>query len=131
MVNSDVYSDFDLARLKSAAATLADSGLAAHLVLVDNPAHHVAGDFCLRENKVSADGPQRLTFSGMGVYAASLFAPVARGATFQLAGLLRPAMARGEVSGEHHRGMWLDVGTPERLAVLEHRFTLAGAAPRR
>lgn len=131
VVNSDVYSDFDLARLKSAAATLADSGLAAHLVLVDNPAHHVAGDFCLRENKVSADGPQRLTFSGMGVYAASLFAPVARGATFQLAGLLRPAMARGEVSGEHHRGMWLDVGTPERLAVLEHRFTLAGAATSR
>lgn len=131
VVNGDVYSDFELSRLKSAAATLPNRGLAAHLVLVDNPVHHVAGDFCLRDDKVSADGPQRLTFSGMGVYAPSLFAAVARGAKFQLAGLLRPAMARGEVSGEHHRGVWIDVGTPERLAVLEHRLALAGAATSR
>ena len=131
VVNSDVYSDFELARLKNAAATLADRGLAAHLVLVDNPAHHIEGDFCLREGKVSEEGSQRLTFSGMGVYVPSLFASITRGARFQLANVLRPAMARGEVGGEHHRGMWIDVGTPERLASLEHRLALGGATTTR
>jgi MurNAc alpha-1-phosphate uridylyltransferase len=68
---------------------------------------------------VSADGPGRLTFSGIGVYTPALFARVPRGARCQLAALLRPAMARGLVSGEHHRGLWLDIGTPLRLEALE------------
>jgi len=44
---------------------------------------------------------------------------VVRGARCQLAALLVPAMARGGVSGEHHRGLWMDIGTPERLAALD------------
>ena len=119
VVNCDVHSDFDLGRLRSAAETLANRGLAAHLVLVDNPAHHRTGDFCLRNGLVAADGEERLTFSGMSAYAPALFAAVARGAKCQLVALLRPAIARGEVSGEHYRGTWMDVGTPQRLAALE------------
>jgi len=38
---------------------------------------------------------------------------------FPLAPLLRQAMKSGEVSGEHYRGKWLDIGTPERLSALE------------
>jgi N-acetyl-alpha-D-muramate 1-phosphate uridylyltransferase len=131
VVNGDIYSDFELGRLKSAGAALLHHGSAAHLVLVDNPAHHAAGDFCLHGHKVREDGTERLTFSGIGVYAPSLFASVARGTRYQLASLLRPAMARGEVTGEHHRGMWMDVGTPERLAALERRLALTGAATTR
>lgn len=41
LLNGDVWSDFDYSRLH-----LADGDLA-HLVLVDNPAHHPAGDFHL------------------------------------------------------------------------------------
>jgi len=126
VVNGDVYSDFDLTRMNSAAATLTNGGLAAHLVLVDNPDHHPAGDFCLHAGRVGANGPERLTFSGMGVYAPALFAPVARGARCQLAALLRPAIARGEVTGERHSGLWMDVGTPERLAALERRLAAGG-----
>ena len=118
-VNSDIYSDFDFARLKVAAAALAGGVLDAHLVLVDNPAHHPQGDFCLADGKVSTDGAQKLTFSGIGVYAPALFAPVARGTKRQLVALLRPVMARARVSGEHHRGTWMDIGTPQRLAALD------------
>lgn len=127
VVNGDVYSDFDLTRMNSAAAMLTKGGLAAHLILVDNPEHHPAGDFCLRGGKVGTEGAERLTFSGMGVYAPALFAPVARGASCQLAALLRPAMARGDVTGERHSGLWMDIGTPKRLAALERR--LAGDNP--
>jgi len=116
VANSDVYSDFDFARLRTAGNGLAATACLAHLVMVDNPAHHAGGDFGLAGGRLVLDAAQPLTFSGVGVYAPALFAGVARGATCALATLLRPAIARGAVSGEHHRGLWLDIGTPQRLA---------------
>ena len=124
VVNGDVYADFDFARLVPALAALARGERMAHLVLVDNPPHHTGGDFCLRGERVATEGTQRLTFSGIGAYSPALFAPVERGTRRPLAALLAPAMAEGLVAGEHHRGLWMDVGTPQRLAALER--TLAG-----
>jgi MurNAc alpha-1-phosphate uridylyltransferase len=118
-VNSDIHCDFDFARLPATAAAIRSGAASAHLVLVDNPPHHPVGDFCLSGGKVAADGARKLTFSGIGVYAPALFAEVPRGTKRQLAALLRPAMAQGRVSGEHHRGVWMDIGTPERLAALD------------
>lgn len=129
VVNSDIYCDFDFARLASAETSLASGVLSAHLVLVDNPPHHPAGDFRLREGKVTAHGDEpRLTFSGIGVYAPALFTEVARGTRRQLAALLTPEMARGRVTGEHHRGRWMDVGTPQRLADLDRLLAPARRA---
>ena len=125
-VNSDIYCDFDFARLRSAAAALRGGAAVAHLVLVDNPAHQPSGDFCLGAGRVSSDGTQKLTFSGIGAYAPALFDEVPRGTKRQLAALLRPAMAQGRVSGEHHRGTWMDIGTPERLTALDRRLSGAG-----
>jgi N-acetyl-alpha-D-muramate 1-phosphate uridylyltransferase len=118
-VNSDIHCDFDFSRLPAAAAEIRSGAASAHLVLVDNPPHHPDGDFCLSGGRVAADGARKLTFSGIGVYAPALFAEVQRGTKRQLAALLRPAMAQGRVSGEHHRGLWMDIGTPERLAALD------------
>lgn len=118
-VNSDVYSDFDFTRLEPAAQNLSRTGALAHLVLVDNPPHHSDGDFCLEGEMVAAQGSARFTFSGIGVYQPALFSSVVRGAKFQLAALLREPITQRRVSGEHHGGLWVDVGTPERLAQIE------------
>lgn len=119
VVNGDVFSDFNFARLEATAARLSGAGTLAHLVLVDNPPHHPDGDFCLNQGVVAAAGDHRLTFSGIGLYHPALFAPVAPGTRHQLVALLRGPMADGRVSGEHYHGLWRDVGTPERLASLE------------
>ena len=37
--------------------------------------------------------------------------------------ILRAAIARGAVSGEHFQGRWADIGTPERLALAVREFT--------
>lgn len=119
VINGDIASDFDYARLPRAAGALREAGALAHLVLVPNPPHHPQGDFALRDGKVIELDAQMLTFSGIGLYDPQLFAGIVRGAKAKLAPLLRAAISEGRVSGELHAGRWMDVGTPERLAELD------------
>lgn len=124
-VNGDIWTDYDFARLPR------DFSGDAHLVLVANPPQHPHGDFVLdAQGQARGEGEPRLTFSGIGLYRAAVFANWreiignAPGADetpprFKLAPLLRAAMASARVSGEYHAGRWTDVGTPERLARLD------------
>ena len=129
VTNGDVYVDFDYARLLPVLADMAiNPEHQAHLVLVDNPPHHPQGDFVLENNQV-AEPPThaigRLTFSGIGCYRPELFAGIAPMTKAKLAPLLRAAMAKGQVTGEHFTGRWEDVGTPQRLANLDEELKRA------
>ncbi len=121
VVNGDVYCDYEFTHLPQRAAALANSSDTAHLVLVDNPAHHPKGDFGLHAARLSDTAP-KLTFSGIGLYKPQLFADIPRGTKAPLAPLLREQIAAGKVSGEHHRSMWVDVGTPQRLEELDRQL---------
>ena len=136
VINSDIWCDYDFAQLPMRAAALQASGDMAHLVLVDNPSHHPNGDFHLYGGRLLPTGDQRLTtgdskltFSGIGVYRPSLFRHIPRGSAAPLAPLLREQIAAGRVGGEHHRGLWMDVGTPQRLAELDRRIRSSHNAP--
>ncbi|GAB2624708.1 N-acetylmuramate alpha-1-phosphate uridylyltransferase MurU [Novilysobacter erysipheiresistens] len=127
-VNGDIWTDHDFTALPD------EPDGDAHLVLVDNPSQHPDGDFALgADGRLAVDGEPRLTFAGIGLYRPSLLddwkqvVGAAGGSDqqpprFKLAPLLRAAMSRGRVSGEHHRGRWTDVGTPHRLAELDERL---------
>ncbi len=121
VVNADIWTDYPFVRLPQCLEALA------HLVLVDNPAQHPGGDFFLNEGRVSAlgstatRGSAALTFSGIGVYRHALFKGCVPG-RFPLAPVLRSAMERGWVTGEHYTGLWRDVGTPDRLAELDREL---------
>lgn len=111
VINGDIFTDFPYATLRPPA------GLA-HLVLIENPQHNPAGDFALDQGRISNTGAERYTFSGISVYRPEFFHGCENG-VFPLAGLLRRAAEQGQVSGELYRGLWMDIGTPERLAAVD------------
>lgn len=126
VVNGDIYCDFDFSRLRHVLD--APEAALAHLVLVANPPHHPGGDFALNGKRVLNAGETMHTFSGVGAYRPALFDHVAPNTRAQLASLLRPQIDAGRVTGESHTGRWSDIGTPERLRVLEEQLATAPGA---
>jgi MurNAc alpha-1-phosphate uridylyltransferase len=115
VVSGDVWTDIDFARVRL------EPGALAHLVLVENPAHHPRGDFGLLGGEVLERDSGRFTYANVGLYTHEFFAGCAPG-RLPLIEPLRRAIAAGRVRGELHRGAWCDVGTPERLADLEAKL---------
>ncbi|MGH8508434.1 MAG: N-acetylmuramate alpha-1-phosphate uridylyltransferase MurU [Gammaproteobacteria bacterium] len=113
VVNADIWTDYPYEKLAGQPQRLA------HVVLVDNPPHHPAGDFVLTKDSVALAGDRRLTFSGIGAYRPELFDDCLPG-TFRLSSVLRIAVSHGLVTGERYGGAWLDIGTPERLLAAEN-----------
>jgi MurNAc alpha-1-phosphate uridylyltransferase len=130
VINGDIWCDWTLTdAIDISARLIRNPETLAHLWMVDNPEHHRTGDFYLSlDGKVTDDsvehqksaeiGLSRLTFAGIGVYKPALFEALDPNKPAALAPILRQAMQAGAVTGQHHTGYWLDVGTPERLAVL-------------
>ena len=122
VVNGDVFCDVDFAAFTRHACPPAG----AHLLLVDNPAHHGGGDFSLRgERIIPANGEQTLTYAGIGLFSPALFRDVPPDQPLKLRPLLDAAIAAGTLSGERHAGRWVDVGTPQRLAELDQELRTA------
>lgn len=123
VVNTDIWTDFPFATLKTALA----AGDLVHLVLVPNPEHHPRGDFGLfgqRLDLAQAPEAQRYTYSGIAVFDPQLFSGMDDGKA-PLLPLLQKAIGLGRASGQYFNGDWLDVGTPERLAELDARLRIA------
>ncbi|MCK5454673.1 MAG: nucleotidyltransferase family protein [Calditrichia bacterium] len=118
VVNGDIWTDFPFSDL-SKQSPENPKGLA-HLVLTKNPEHHPDGDFMLDKGQVHSNNGQghSLTFTGIGVYHPTLFSGCTE-KRFPLAPLLRKAMESGQVTGQAYAGMWMDIGTRQRLDELD------------
>jgi MurNAc alpha-1-phosphate uridylyltransferase len=113
LVNGDVWTDIDFGALhRDPAPSLA------HIVLVPNPPQHARGDFLLVNGLVADGDGLRHTYSGIGIYRPEFFAGCTPG-KFPLLPLLQRAIAARALAGELHAGRWSDVGTIERLRVLD------------
>ena len=121
LVNGDVWTTMDFAPLLN--VQLQDD--LAHLVLVENPIQHPQGDFILAANKAytfeQARSGENLTYSGVAVMHPQMFDGLESGKR-PLAPLLKQAMQQEKISAQKLQGVWVDVGTPERLNALDQQI---------
>ena len=121
LVNGDVWTTMDFASLLD--VQLGEQQ--AHLVLVENPPQHLKGDFILSNGLAYTFEQEQLgealTYSGIAVLHPRMFVGLENGKR-PLAPLLKQAMQQQQVSGEKLQGIWVDVGTPERLEQLDQQI---------
>ena len=137
VVNGDVWTDFNYRELVNIASNIKshpaiEASILAHLVMVDNPPQHPTGDFYLLEDntlsETSTSSNERLTFSGISLLNKKLFSAWAdscnnESGSAPLAPLLRDAMKTHQVTGHKASCVWMDIGTPARLSLLEKHLT--------
>ena len=119
VLNADVWTDFSV---KPLLARQLHAGCA-HLVMVDNPPQHPQGDFVLASAglvRKRGEGESGYTYAGIGIYTRQFFADLSE-EFCALRPLLDHAIDERRLSAEHFGGDWEGVGTPDRLASLQHR----------
>ncbi|MET0356550.1 MAG: N-acetylmuramate alpha-1-phosphate uridylyltransferase MurU [Cellvibrio sp.] len=122
LINGDVWTDYPLNKLSN--YQLPDNE-DAHLVLVPNPEFHPLGDFSpnaagLLENNAALD---KFTFAGMSLIHPRLIKYYPRRRVkFPLGEVLKYGINNSRISAEVYKGPWSDVGTPERLALLNEQL---------
>jgi MurNAc alpha-1-phosphate uridylyltransferase len=126
--SSDIVTDYDYGRLAEPLAAIARGDASAHLVLVDNPPYHAQGDMGLASGRATTR-PPRLTYGNIGVFAPAIFDGLTATRAKLFPWLYRLVDA-GQVSGEHYRGRWHNVGTPAELDVLDAELLALGTLRR-
>lgn len=116
VINGDIKTDFDFTTLKNKCIdTLA------HLILVNNPDHHPQGDFSInQDNRLDVNNGPKYTYSGIGIFHPNLFKNCEPG-TFSVTPLIKEAIKKMYISGQHYNGQWDDIGTIERLTAINMR----------
>ena len=124
VVSADIHTDFDYASLGPRIAEIARDpvGTVAHFVLVDNPPWHPGGDMGLAGGRVSRDA-ERLTYGNISIFHPRMYAGIVPGTHLRIFPWAYQFVDSGRVTGEHFRGAWDNVGTPEQLEALDRRLS--------
>lgn len=118
-VNADVFTDYDFSRLTI------NSNAMLHVVLVSNPQHKVHGDFDLLHSNQLDNSQKNYTFSGIACYRPEAFWQHQMG-RYSVVPLLNAFINKKMATGELYQGLWIDIGSSERLqlankVILEQR----------
>ena len=117
VVNSDIWADYNFTELLNPLTTLG------RLVLVSNPSHNPRGDFALNQTGLLENRSEGcFTYSGIALYRKSIFENLSSGKQ-PLAPIFRQLIAENSLEGVKYNGVWIDVGTPERLLQLNQELS--------
>lgn len=118
-VNADIVTDFNFDLLKLPSNSIA------HLVLIDKPSYLQKADFGLSKDARLENINPKYTFPGIACYDPEFFKGCKIG-RYSLTPMLRQYAEGGRITGELYTGKWLDIGSPERLALANEESKLVG-----
>jgi MurNAc alpha-1-phosphate uridylyltransferase len=118
LVSADIYSDFDYARLLPWVQAIEKKAGSAHFVMVAATANEPGGEFALDADGLVTLGQPRLTLANIAVLATAPCKGWSRGARFKLLPHYQDWVARREVTGELHHGLWRNVTSPADVEML-------------
>lgn len=131
VTNADVWTDYPFRALQQ---TNLLTGDVAHLIMVPNPPQHQQGDFLLTDKnrlELTEHAMPRgrvagvaATYSGFGLFSPQLIGdyPHCR-EKFPLREVFEFFIQQNKISAELYVGQWQDIGTPQRLAALNKKFS--------
>ncbi len=128
LINADVYCDVDFANFTREACDCLREGGLGFLLMAKNPEHNLKGDFSLSFDNL--DSIARLkkfnpkndaTFSGISVLLPALLGRYEM-KTKRLSEMLVNAIQEQQLFATLHTGEWHDIGTPERLQLIENQL---------
>lgn len=105
-VNADIYTDYDFSQLSISEPTLAK------VVLV--PTSNLSADFGIDEQGHLKNTERTHTFAGIACYRPSFFSNCQYG-RYSVTPTLRDFAKQQLVDGVIYQGLWIDIGSPERL----------------
>lgn len=117
-VNADVFSTYDFSQLSL------DEGMMTKLILVPNPQHKTVGDFGLDSQEQFATKEKQYTFAGIASYHPEAFKHSQIG-RYSVVPMLHQLIDKKLAQGELYQGLWLDIGSAERLK-FANNLTLNG-----
>lgn len=125
LVNGDVWTDTDFKQLIQPL----DNECLGRLMLVSNPEHNSSGDFALSEDsllkRVDGSLENTYTFAGIACFHPDLIRqyPDVR-SIFPLREVFHYYIEKQQLQGQYYDGVWLDIGTPERLHSLDQQLSV-------
>ena len=115
LTSADIWHDYPFELLRD--KVLGDQ--LGYLVLVDNPEHHLDGDFCLTgQNTITLSGNHRFTYANIALLDPKLFFGCPSGPR-PIREIFDKAIAEQYLIGARYTGIWWNLDTPERLHALE------------
>ena len=115
IVNSDIATDFDFTQLVN--RELGNN--LGHLVLTDNPEHNPHGDFSLDSHGlITTKKTTGYTYTGIALLSPAFFDEFNEDYG-PMKPLMDNAIRQVKLSGEYFKGLWADIGTPQRLQELQ------------
>ncbi|MDA7842037.1 nucleotidyltransferase family protein [Gammaproteobacteria bacterium] len=108
VINSDIYTN---CKLSSIEIEKNDNGV---LVMVENPAHNLNGDFSCSNGRVVSGDVNKMTYAGISILNPIIFENFKLG-KYKLIDVLIKEISNNKISAFTHDGIWCDVGDIEKL----------------
>lgn len=115
LLSADVFSDFPIHTL------LDKKNDDAHLVMVNNPDFHPAGDYGISNGLLTNDAP-KFTFANYSVWHPHVFKNYALDKPIGLNYFISRLLTTSIISAQLFSGYWVNVGTPEQLSLVNNRI---------